>query len=185
MGKLKGGYSFIYQGEIGVASHCACLKTKLGAPLVGHKVLCEDGSFFVFCIDGKFLWRVDAGGDVEAVFDGLVTLDVGEFDLAVFFLQVEDLDGAFRVCVFLAFFVLFAGFFEEGEGVSGEDDLYVVFGSVVTELFEEFHLGGRVEGAVEFVYGEDASFVVGPVFGVEAFEGEECEDYLAEVVLTG
>lgn len=87
--------------------------------------------------------------------------------------------------MFLAFFVLFAGFFEEGEGVGGEDDLYVVFGSVVTELFEEFHLGGRVEGAVEFVYGEDASFIVGPVFGVESFEGEEGEDYLSEVVLTG
>ena len=140
LGKLKGGYLFIYQGEIGIASHCACLKTKLGAPLVGHKVLCEDGPFFVFCVDGKFLWRVDAGGDVEAVFDGLVALDVGEFDLAVFFLQVEDLDGAFGVPVFLAFFVLFAGFFEQGEGVRGEDDLDVVFGGVVTELFEEFHL---------------------------------------------
>lgn len=42
--------------------------------------------------------------------------------------------------MFLAFFVLFAGFFEEGEGVRGEDDLDVVFGGVVTELFEEFHL---------------------------------------------
>ena len=52
LGKLKSGYLFIYQGEIGIASHCACLKTKLGAPLVWHKVLCEDGPFFVFCIDG-------------------------------------------------------------------------------------------------------------------------------------
>lgn len=185
LGKLKGGYLFIYQGEIGVASHCACLKTKLGAPLVGHEVLCEDGSFFVFCVDGKLLWRVDASGDVEAVLDGLVALDVGKFDLTVFFLQVKDLYGSFRVCVFLAFFVLFAGFFEQGEGVGGEDDLDVVFGGVVTELFEEFHLGGRVEGAVEFVNGKDASFVVGPVFGVEAFEREEGEDYLAEVILTG
>lgn len=85
----------------------------------------------------------------------------------------------------LALFILFAGFFEEGKRVRSEDDLDVIFGGVVTELFEEFHLGGRVEGAVKFVYGEDASFVVGPVFGVESFEGEEGEDYLAEVVLTG
>ena len=42
--------------------------------------------------------------------------------------------------MFLAFFVLFAGFFEEGKGVRGEDDLDVIFGGVVTKLFEEFHL---------------------------------------------
>ena len=84
----------------------------------------------------------------------------------------------------LALFVLFAGLFEQGKGVRGEDNLDIVFGSVVTELFEKLHLRGRVEGAVEFVNSKDTSFVVGPVFSVEAFEGEEGKDYLSEVVLT-